>query len=163
MARQHEPIMSTPSKPGLEYAFTIEAEIAAPRSAGASPLGERLHIPILGGRVYGPKLRGRILPGGSDWPVISPDGNSRIEAHYTIEADDGTLIYVVNKAIRTSSPEVTAKLRSGVTISPDEFYMRGTPVFDTPDGPSQWLREALFVCSIAPKGTVIQIDVYEVS
>lgn len=150
-------------RPGLDHVFTIEAEIDRPRSAGASHLGERLHIPISGGKVFGPKLCGQILPGGSDWPVIGADGNSRIEAHYTIEADDGTLIYVVNKAIRVSSPEVTAKLRSGEIVSPEDYYMRGAPVFDAPNGPHQWLRETLFVCSIAPKGAVIQIDVYAVS
>lgn len=154
--------MNAPVTPSLEHVFTIEAEIEPPRSAGASLLGERLHIPIPGGRVFGPKLSGRILPGGSDWPVIGPDGHSRIEAHYTIEADDGTLIYVVNKAIRVSPREITAKLRSGETVSPEEFYMRGAPVFDAPNGPHQWLRETLFVCSIAPKGNMVQIDVYAV-
>lgn len=155
--------MTRPATPGLEFVFDIEAEIDTPRSAGGSPLGERLHIPITGGRVQGPRLSGRILPGGSDWPVIGPDGNSRIEAHYTIEAADGTLIYVVNKALRISSPEVTARLRAASTVSPDEYYMRGAPVFDAPDGPHQWLRENLFVCSIAPTGARICIEVFRVT
>ncbi len=152
--------MTSPAKPGLSPAFTIEAEIDAPRSAGPGPQGERLHIPITGGRVHGPRLNGRILPGGSDWPVVGPDGNSRVEAHYTIEADDGTLIYVVNKAIRVSSAAVTARLRAGQPVSPEEYYMRGAPVFDAPNGPHRWLSEHLFICSIAPMGRLISIDVY---
>lgn len=155
--------MTTPPAPGLEYAFTIEAEIDRPRSAGPSPTGERLHIPITGGRVHGPRLEGRILPGGSDWPVIGADGVSRIEAHYTIETTDGTLIYVVNKAMRVSSPEVFANLRAGNPVSPDEYYMRGAPVFDAPTGPHRWLTERLFVCSIAPSPDAVQITVYAVS
>lgn len=150
----------SPVPPGLTFVFRIEAEIDHPRSAGPSAHGERLHIPILGGQVRGPKLQGRILPGGSDWPVIGPDGNSRIEAHYTIEAEESTLIYVVNKAIRVSSPEVTARLRSRQHVLPSEYYMRGVPVFDAPDGPHQWLRERLFVCTIEPAGQVIGIDVF---
>ncbi|GKY86512.1 DUF3237 domain-containing protein [Sinisalibacter aestuarii] len=149
-----------PVQPGLEPAFTIEADIAAPRSAGIGPEGERLHIPITGGRVLGPKLTGRILPGGSDWPLITPDGNSRIEARYTIEAEDGTLIYVVNKGIRVSSDAMREKLRAGEPVAPDQFYTRAAPVFDAPDGPHRWLSERLFVCSLAPAGRTIVINVY---
>lgn len=155
--------MRAPTEPGLEYVFTIEAEIEPPRSAGGSPTGERLHIPITGGRVHGPCLDGRILPGGSDWPVIGPDGISRIEAHYTIQAADGTLIYVVNKALRASSPEILVRLRSGEQVAPSEFYMRGAPVFDAPTGAHRWLSERLFVCSIAPSSDVVQIRVYAVN
>lgn len=155
--------MSTPTTPGLEYVFTIEADIDPPRSAGAAPLGERLHIPITGGRVHGPRLTGHILPGGSDWPVIGPDDISRIEAHYTVETDDGSLIYVVNKAMRVSSPEVLKRLRARDPVTPDEYYMRGAPVFDAPAGPHRWLSERLFVCSIAPSATGVQITVFAVT
>lgn len=151
-----------PVVPELEKVFTIRAEIDAPLSAGPAPHGERLHIPITGGRVDGPRLSGQILPGGSDWPLIGPDGHSRIEAHYTIQADDGTLIRVTNRGLRTSSPEVRARLRSGEQVLPSEYYMRAAPVFDAPDGPHRWLSETLFVCSIAPRSRVIVIDVYRV-
>lgn len=162
MAECPERPVTAPATPSLEHAFTIRAEIDRPRSAGPGPMGERLHIPITGGTVSGPKLNGTILPGGSDWPVIGPDGHSRVEAHYTIETDDGTLVYVVNKALRVSSTEVTARLRAGEKVSPSEYYMRGAPVFDAPDGPHAWLRESLFICSLAPAGQTITIDVYAV-
>jgi hypothetical protein len=149
--------------PGLEHVFTIEADISMPRSAGQSPLGERLHIPITGGRVYGPKLEGRVLPGGSDWPLIGPDGASRIEARYTIEAEDGTLIYIENIGIRTSPPEVTARLRAGEAVLPSEYYMRGAPKFDAPTGPHRWLSECLFICTIVPKGSHVVVDIYKVT
>lgn len=153
----------TPVTPGLELAFTIEADIDAPRSAGAAPEGERLHIPISGGRVFGPRLTGRVLPGGSDWPVIGPDGISRVDARYSIEAEDGTMIYVVNKGLRVSSDAVRDRMRAGETVDPSEFYMRGAPVFDAPSGPHRWLAETLFVCSLAPMGRRIRIDVYAVT
>ena len=163
MACRTERGMTDPTAPGLEFVFRIEAEIERPRSAGASRTGERLHIPIIGGRVEGSRLHGHVLPGGSDWPVIGADGNSRIEAHYTIEADDGTLIYVVNKALRVSTPDVTARLRAGEVVAPGDYYMRGSPVFDAPDGPHEWLRENVFVCSIAPKGLAVVIDVFQIT
>ncbi len=151
--------MTDPVTPGLDYVFTIEAEIDRPLTGGPSPRGERLHIPITGGRVYGPRLTGRILPGGSDWPLIGSDGHSRIEAHYTIKAEDGTPIYVVNRGLRVSSDAVRAKLRAGEPVEPHQYYMRGAPVFDAPSGPHAWLSERLFVCSLAPGRNSVNIQV----
>lgn len=152
-----------PAIPGLEHVFSISAEIAPPRSSGRGLAGERLHIPILGGSVEGPRLRGRILPGGSDWPTIRPDGASAIEAIYTIEVDDGALILVRNNGLRISAPDVLARLRAGEPVAPTEYYFRSAPEFDVPDGPHQWLRESLFVASLAPAGRRIAIDVYRVT
>lgn len=153
----------TPILPGLVFVFQIEAQIEAPRGSGSSALGERLHIPIIGGTVIGPGLNGRVLAGGSDWPVIGPDGISRVDARYTIEADDGTLIYVVNKGLRTSTDEVRQRMRAGETIEPAEYYMRSVPVFDAPDGAHRWLSERIFVSSLAPAGEMVRINVYEVT
>lgn len=152
-----------PAEPGLEHVFSIVAEIAPPRSSGRGVAGERLHIPILGGRVDGPRLTGRILPGGSDWPLIRPDGASAIEAVYTIEADDGALILVRNKGLRVSAPQVLQRLRAGEPVDPSEYYFRSAPEFDAPDGPHQWLRENLFIASLAPAGSRITIAVYRVA
>jgi hypothetical protein len=155
----------TPAIPALERVFTIVAEIGKPLSGGRSVAGERLHIPILGGTVAGPRLSGTILPGGSDWPLIRPDGTSEIEASYTVVADDGTPILVRNGGLRVSAPEVLARMRAGEAVSPDEYYFRSAPRFDAPDGPHAWLRDRLFVASLAPDPAAgrIVIDVYAVA
>ncbi len=155
--------MSGPVGPHLDPVFTIEAEIDAPRSAGMAPHGERLHIPITGGRVFGQRLTGRILPGGSDWPLIAPDGSSLISAKYTIEAEDGTLILVENDGLRVSSDDVRTRLRAGESVKPSEYYMRAAPRFDAPEGPHRWLSRTLFIASIAPAGHSVGIDVYAIT
>ena len=152
--------MNEPVVPGLSYAFRIRADIGPPLSGGKSAQGERLHIPILGGHVEGPKLNGRILPGGSDWPLIRPDGHSDIAAIYTIETDDGVPILVRNNGLRSSSPDVFARMRAGEAVPPSDYYFRSTPVFEAPDGPHAWLNTRLFVASLAPGRGVIAIDVY---
>ena len=53
---------------GKEPIFTIYAELEAITNLGRTPYGERRVIGILGGSVRGPKLNGRIVPGGADWP-----------------------------------------------------------------------------------------------
>ncbi len=151
-----------PVTPGLEFAFSIIADIAPPLSGGAAPGGERLHIAITGGRVEGPALKGDILPGGSDWPLIRPDGTSEISATYSIRSEDGTPILVRNRGLRVSSSEVMKRLRAGETVAPEEYYFRSTPVFEAPPGPHAWLNDTLFVASLAPSGRSIRIDVYRV-
>jgi hypothetical protein len=49
--------------------------IAAPlQKFGAVPYGVRSFVPIAGGDFEGPRLRGKILPGGGDWLLLRSDG-----------------------------------------------------------------------------------------
>lgn len=155
--------MASPATPSLEHVFTIRADIGPAKSGGVGAHGERLHIPILGGDVSGPRLAGRILPGGSDWPLLRRDGASEISAIYTIEASDGTLILVRNNGLRISSPLVLQRLRAGEAVDPSEYYFRSSPVFEAPDGSHKWLSEGVFVASLAPRGHSIEIAVYLVT
>lgn len=148
------------SAPALEFVFEIRARIGAVQRAGAGPMGERQHIPILGGSVAGPRLNGRILPGGSDWPLTRADGNSVIDAHYTVEADDGSLIYVHNRGLRVSGAEVLDRLRRGEPVAPHEMYFRSAPVFDAPHGPHGWLNDHLFVATLERVGDGVQVRVF---
>lgn len=151
-----------PTPPMLEYVFRITATISAPLSGRLAGAGERLHIAITGGSVEGAALAGRIMPGGSDWPRIRPDGSSEIDATYTILTEDGTPILVRNRGLRVSSPAVLARLRAGERVEPSEYYFRSAPVFEAPEGPYQWLNERIFVASLVPQGLAVTIDVYTV-
>ncbi len=42
----------------------------------------------------GPKLRGKMLPGGGDWLTVRTDGVGILDVRATIESDDGALIYL---------------------------------------------------------------------
>ncbi len=152
----------TPTTPDVTFVFRITAEIGTVRSGGVGAYGERLHIPITGGRVEGPDFRGRILSGGSDWPIIRRDGVSLIEARYTVEVEDGTLLLIHNRGLRVSSEQVLAKLRAKEPVSPDDYYFRTVAEIDAPDGPHQWLREAIFVGSAVPGEGAVVIDIFRV-
>lgn len=152
--------MVDPSPPGLRYAFTIVARVGAIGLGGPGPLGQRQHIPIEGGEVSGPRLQGRIRPGGSDWALVRADGASLIDAHYTIEASDGALIYVRSRGLRVSSPGVLARMRAGQPVDPAEVYFRGTPSFEAPEGPHNWLNNHLFVATLARAGDGVRLQVF---
>ena len=131
---------------GLSFAFEIVARIGVPLSGGPGRNGLRRIIPITGGTVRGPRLNGRVLPGGADHELVRADGNSVVEAHYALEADDGTPITIVNKGLYVAPAEVT----------------RAAPVFDAPDGPHAWLSDRLFVATCRFTPEEVTIRVYEV-
>ncbi|MBT9386212.1 DUF3237 domain-containing protein [Pseudooceanicola sp. CBS1P-1] len=153
--------MPTPI-PAPDHVFTLDVHIARPRSNGAGINGERKHIEVTGGTVQGPRLRGKVLSGGSDWLWQRPDGVAEINAHYSLETEDGTLIYVQNRGLRVADPAVRADLIAGRPVDPSAFYFRAAPVFDAPDGPFQWLRETLFVSRVTPCPGGVTVDVFRV-
>ena len=153
---------ATPNAPGLRHVFTIRAQIGAIGTGGPGPLGVRQHIPITGGEVSGPALQGRLLPGGSDWALVRADGASFIDARYTVEASDGTLIYVQSRGLRVSSPEVLERLRAGEAVDPSEVYFRGAPCFEAPEGPHGWLNRCLFVATLAREPDGVCLHVFQV-
>ena len=69
--------------------FDLVAELAPTVALGNGPRGERRMVPILSGSFEGSRLRGTILPGGVDWQIIRPDGVAEIEAHYSLQTEDG--------------------------------------------------------------------------
>ena len=49
----------------LELLFELEAEVGPPQTLGATPMGERRLVPILGGQFKG-RLNGKVLPSSGD-------------------------------------------------------------------------------------------------
>src|ERR1041384_3460711 len=99
--------------PQLEFALEIRAQLGPPLDLGPVPGGRRRIVQILGGTFEGSDLKGRVLPGGADWQIVRADGLAELDTRYTLETDDGKLIYVQNPGIRHAPPEVTAKLMKG--------------------------------------------------
>jgi hypothetical protein len=138
---------SKASEPGLRPLFVAAVNVGPAIVVGDGPHGLRRIIAIEGGSFAGPRLSGKVLPGGADWQVIRPDGVAEIEARYTLETDDGALIYVRNPGIRTGPPEVMDRLARGERCEPSEYYFRTRPVFETGAAQYQWLHRLVTVCA----------------
>jgi len=128
-----------------ELVAEVQAEVAAPIVIGAGATGERRIVPIIGGRVSGPRLEGEIMPGGADFQLIRPDGVAEIEARYALRLNDGALVYVVNRGLRHAAPEDVARLLRGEAVPPERVYFRTAPTFETAAPAHAWLRRHLFV------------------
>lgn len=142
--------------------FTINAELDAITSLGRTPYGERRVIGILGGSVSGPKLNGRILPGGADWQIIRSDGAADIMARYTIETDAGALIMVTSEGLRHGPPDIIAKLVRGDNVDPRLYYFRTVMRFETADPAIDWLNRILALARGQREARSVRLDVYEV-
>ncbi|MFO1361175.1 MAG: DUF3237 domain-containing protein [Burkholderiales bacterium] len=151
-----------PTKPQLELAFHARIAVAAPRSLGRTPAGERRIIDIVGGEVSGPRLSGRILPGGADWQILRDDGTAVLEARYTIEAADRSLVYVRNFGFRHGPPDLLMRIGRGEEVDPALYYFRGAPAFETAAPELAWLNRTVTVCSGVRTRDRVILDFYAV-
>ena len=145
-----------------EFLCKLEVTLEPARDLGDTPLGRRRIIGITGGKCSGPRLSGRVLPGGADWQVIRADGVAFLDARYTLETADGALIYVNNRGYRHGPPEVIARLARGEDVDPALYYMRATPWFETAAPAYAWLNRTICVCSGARRAAAVELDFYEV-
>ena len=147
---------------GKQPIFTIFAELEGITSLGRTPYGERRVIGILGGSVRGPKLNGRILPGGADWQIIRTDGTADIKARYIIETDNGARIMVTSEGLRHGPPEVMERLARGDNVDAAHYYFRTVMRFETSDPKVDWLNRILALARGQREARAVRLDVYEV-
>lgn len=123
----------------------LSVQVAAPMEVGHTVHGLRRVIPILGGTVQGQSWTARVLPGGADFQLIVNSRMAELDARYVLETDGGDLIYVTNRAVRTASPEVMAKLVRGEVVDPKDVYFRCSPSFETASKALGWISERFFI------------------
>ncbi len=140
----------------------VEVTLDPVRDLGATPRGRRRIIGINGGKFSGARLSGRILPGGADWQVIRADGVAYLDARYTLETDDGALIYVNNKGYRHGPKEVVDRLARGDAVDPGLYYMRATPWFETSAPRYDWLNRPICIATGARRAAAVELDIFEV-
>jgi len=146
----------------LQALFKADIELAPAQELGAGPLGRRRIIAITGGRFFGPRLSGRVLAGGADWQVIRADGVAELDARYTLETEDGALVYVRNRGYRHGPADVLKRLAAGENVDPAQYYMRTTPIFETGDERYAWLNRIVCVARGARRPAAVELEVFEV-
>lgn len=149
--------------PALALLYTSRIEIAAPLDLGGAPYGQRRVINITGGSFSGPRMSGRVLPGGADWQIIRGDGIVEVEARYTLATDDGALIYVENWGLRHGPAEVIRRLNAGEKVDASEYYFRTTPRFETGAPAYTWLNGVIAVAAGERRADAVIITAYEVT
>lgn len=146
----------------LEPLLQVRITLAPPRELGDTPRGRRRIIEITGGRFSGARLAGQVLPGGADWQIVRTDGVAFLDARYTLETDDGALIYVENRGYRHGPREVIERLARGDEVDPALYYMRTTPWFETADARYCWMNRIVCVGTGARRAAAVELEFFEV-
>ena len=149
--------------PNLSFVADIRVDVGEPIAVGETGAGLRRVIPILGGTVDGPRLSGRVVPGGADFQVLRPDGVMELEAKYVLEATNGALIYVVNRGLRHGPADAVEKLIRGEPVDPQLIYFRAAPTVETAAPEFMWMMRSLFVCTGTRLPTQVLLSVYEIT
>ncbi len=137
--------MSKLAPPALNHVCDLEVALDPIREMGPGRAGQRRIIPIIGGRVTGPRLEGRILNLGADWQTIFANGVAELDTRYGIETADGATIEIRNYGFRHGPAEVIAAIARGEDVDPASYYMRTHARLETGDARYEWVNRTLFV------------------
>jgi hypothetical protein len=139
--------------------MTLDVTVAGAQKVGNVPHGTRVISPVASGSFAGPRLRGRVLPGGGDWTLLRSDGVLELDLRFTLETDDGALIHMTSFGLRHGPPEVLAALARGEMLDPASYYFRTTPRFETAHPKYSFLNRLLTVSTgnRRPEGPIYTI------
>lgn len=146
----------------VEHIADLVVDVGTPVEVGAGPAGFRRVIPILGGEARGPKLWGRVLPGGADFQLVRSDGVVEVHARYVLEAPNGSCIYIENSGLRHGPAEAMERLRRGEPVDPSLIYFRSTPRFETGSEAYAWLTRFVFTASGVRRADRVELAVYQI-
>lgn len=119
-----------------EFMWDAKVKIGPMIMVGESKRGVRRVIPITGGTFEGPYIKGEVLPGGEDWQLVRPDGDTELYARYLLKTSDGFVIQVIN--------QVTIHMpKDGDKGGP---YTKSVLDFEAPNNsPYDYLNHAIFL------------------
>src|ERR1700685_4379809 len=95
------------------HIFTVTLTVGTIHNLGRTPLGERRVAVVTGGQFEGPRLKGIVQEGGSDWILIRPDGSIQLDVRLTLETADGGIIGMRYSGYRHGPAAVLGRRRRG--------------------------------------------------
>jgi hypothetical protein len=130
---------------------TAELTMAEPVVIAGGPKGTRVIVDLLEGRFEGRltgRLRGRAA---ADWVLIGPDGTGALDVRFTVETDDGALLYVqcVGRLDLAAGQAVAVSALSATFETGDERYAD--------------LNKALVLVRAQSGGTRLSYSMFEVN
>ncbi|CAH0240094.1 DUF3237 domain-containing protein [Peribacillus sp. Bi134] len=146
----------------LKHIFTANIHVDDPIEVGDVGTGIRRIIPITGGTFSGPGIKGIVLPGGADYQMIRYDGMTEALAHYTIQTEEGVLIYVVNKGYRHGPKEIIDRIIQGEEVPIGSYYFKTAPLFETGSEEYAFLNRNIFVGEGIRRPSDVQMKFYQV-
>ena len=150
-------------EPRFKFIFGMSLEVQKPDRIGPTHAGDRRVVGVSGGSFEGPKLKGRVLPGGSDWIVVRRDGVLIQDVRLVLQTDDDHNILMSYRGMRHGPEDVIRRVDSGEDPDPSEYYFRTTPIFEAPDGEYDWLNKLIAFAIGRRRTTGVTYAIYALS
>ncbi|HKP58842.1 MAG TPA: DUF3237 domain-containing protein [Polyangiales bacterium] len=144
----------------------IDADLGPMTPSGATPSGELVLVPLLGGTFQGDDVRGELLSGGADWQDVRSDRALEISARYLLRSDQAELIEVRSNGLLAPTAAVRERLARGEHPPLEDYYWRTALRFrSAAPRLASWndlLAVAFFKMLVVGSGLRVHLDVYEV-
>lgn len=125
--------------------YELTADLGEMQFVGDTPAGKRIIGPVTGGTFEGPRLRGKILPGGADWVMVRKDGVRELDVRFTLQTDDEALIFCEYPGYLHGPPAVMREAFTKGTADPNDYYIRGMMRYETGAEQYDWLNRIIAV------------------
>ena len=147
--------------PSLTRVYRLEATVGEALEFGEIAQGRRRIVPLTGGTFTGPELNGRLLPGSSaDWQTVLPDGTALGDIRYTLQTDDGDLLYVQSRGVRHGTPDVLERLARGENVDASQYTFRTSTQIETAAPALDWLNKGVFISVAARQPDRVIYETY---
>ncbi len=125
--------------------------------------GTKIIYPIKGGTITG-KITGKFLPIGADFGSLISPTTYKLDVREIIQTADGATIYVTIGGYIYADAETFKLLSAGKAkeVSPDKYYFRLTPVYETTSPKYDWLNHTVAIGVGALTETGVSYKVFAV-
>ena len=125
------PQQPTPRPEALKSEFLMDMIL---ETAPAVTIGPRTVVGVTGGTFEGPKLKGKVIGPGADWPMRMSDSLRILDVRIILVTDDDQKIYMTYRGVIHTPP-----------AGQGERYWRTVPIFETDSKKYEWLTQIVAV------------------
>ena len=122
----------TPRPEALKSEFLMDLIL---ETAPAVTIGARTVVGVTGGTFEGPKLKGKVVGPGADWPMRVSDTLRILDVRTILVTDDDQKIYMTYRGV----------IRMPPAGQQGERYWRTTPIFETDSKKYEWISQIVAV------------------
>lgn len=158
------------TRPIGPFLCTIEFEVGGGIiDLGASPFGASRVGYISGGRFFGDRINGSVLPGGGNWSragrLAEGGAVGTFDARAVLQTEDGEIIYMSYTGRNRIPDDVRAAFADPAApeVDPARYYLRIAPVFETGSQKYHWLNGVLAIGIGERTDFGVRHQIYEVA
>lgn len=144
-----------------EFLATLRIELGQSFPLDTTPAGWRRIDVFKGGSLRGPRVNGTIVS-GTDCLLGRRDESMQPDARLTIETDDRAYIQITYRGVRHGPAEVMERIARGEPVSPNEYYLRSAPFFETGAPRYDWLNRIVAIGVGRREPAAAVYEIYEI-